>query len=351
MQFLKGFFKLLLQAPRPLWIWADIQCYGADISFAAPAGHTVDAAFIVTVAIFDTFFASNHSRRRFPSSNAFSLSENKLVLLIMLFIGILFIRKVMNNQIFLGKNTFDQSMFGVQLGIWAALYLHFCWRDQIHRHITVITQVPRLRRERAYRYMTIASVGYVALLLATYAQILVIETTMHVDQVWLKNLQKCGEDIEQVDHKLVSNENMFAAPELRNTARFGVLYSSYIGLILYRLNGFGRMPYDLFFHREVKPRKQLILLGVLCAGAFAAWLPTTIADFIDIYTVQIIVCNLVPFLVLGLFSTYIMPLLAGRLIRYPKRIPDEDFNELESEEKFLCEEPTLPDVWKDGEGK
>jgi hypothetical protein len=71
MQFIKGLLKLTFRAPRPLWIWPDLQCYSKDASFATPSGHVIDASFFMAMAILDTFFPSNYARRRYPSCNAF----------------------------------------------------------------------------------------------------------------------------------------------------------------------------------------------------------------------------------------------------------------------------------------
>jgi len=41
---------------------------------------------------------------------------------------------------------------------------------------------------------------------------------------------------------------MFAKPELIHAAVLSIFYSSYIGLILYRLTGNGRLPFNVFFN-------------------------------------------------------------------------------------------------------
>lgn len=42
--------------------------------------------------------------------------------------------------------------------------------------------------------------------------------------------------------------NMFAKPELIHAAVLSVVYSSYIGLVLFRVNGHGRLPFNVFFN-------------------------------------------------------------------------------------------------------
>ena len=157
----------------------------------------------------------------------------------------------------------------------------------------------------------------------------------------MMNLKNCGEDIDRVDGELVPNNTLFAFPELWNTARFAALYSSYIGLILYRLNGFGRMPYDLYFNSAVKPQNQLVFFGVLAGASFLVTLPVDITDIFDLYTVQVIVCNFLPLFFLGVFSTYILPMTTTKMLNYPLRIPDEVYDEMEGDDKYLSEQPTL----------
>ena len=128
-QFIKSILKLSFHAPRPLWLWSDIQCYAKEDSFASPSGHTIDASFLVFLVILDTFFASNYSRRMHPSSNAFSLSGHMVVFLTVSAFGLVYIYTIMQNRLFLGKHSYDQVLLGLQIGVWFACYLHFCWRD------------------------------------------------------------------------------------------------------------------------------------------------------------------------------------------------------------------------------
>lgn len=104
---LDSILKLSFHAPRPVWLWSDIQCYGSSPVFASPSGHTSAATFMVFFVILDTFFASNYSRKRHPSSNAFILSQNLPVFLTAIVLGLFFILMVIRNRLFLGKHTYD----------------------------------------------------------------------------------------------------------------------------------------------------------------------------------------------------------------------------------------------------
>lgn len=101
------------------------------------------------------------------------------------------------------------------------------------------------------------------------------------------------------------------------------------------------MPYDLYFNSAVKPQNQLVFFGVLAGASFLVTLPVDITDIFDLYTVQVIVCNFLPLFFLGVFSTYILPMTTTKMLNYPLRIPDEVYDEMEGDDKYLSEQPTL----------
>jgi len=118
--------------------------------------------------------------------------------------------------------------------------------------------------------ITYASFAYFGALAFTGALVLLVKSQLKIASVWLTNLKNCGVNIETVDGVLVPNNQLFAPPELLYTADIAVLYASYIGLILYRLFGFGRLPHDLFFNEVTRVREQLtfslllITFSVIC---------------------------------------------------------------------------------------
>ena len=91
-------------------------------------------------------------------------------------------------------------------------------------------------------------------------------------------MKNCGAKIETVDGVLVPNNQYFAPPELKNIADLAVLYASYIGLVLYRLHGIGRLPHDLFFNAVTRVREQLTFVVLLIAFSVLCILPTFYAE-------------------------------------------------------------------------
>ena len=126
--------------------------------------------------------------------------------------------------------------------------------------------------------ITYASFAYFGALAFTAALVLLVKSQVKIGSVWLANLKNCGANIETVDGVLVPNNQLFAPPELKNTADFAVLYASYIGLVLYRLHGIGRLPHDLFFNEVTRVREQLTFVGLLITFSVLCILPTFYAE-------------------------------------------------------------------------
>lgn len=185
--------------------------------------------------------------------------------------------------------------------------------------------------------MSFASLGYGAVLAVTFLMVVATRWSMTVPQSWLAALKKCGEEIEVEDGALLPNNNLFAAPEMRNTARYSALYASYIGLCLYRINDHGRLPYDAFFNVNVKPMAQIVYAAVLAAAALLTLLPIKMTEMFDEYRIQIIVFNLLPLLFLGIFATYLLPVASSKALKYPMRIDDDKYESAADDESYLHE--------------
>ena len=125
-----------------------------------------------------------------------------------------------------------------------------------------------------------------------------------------------------------------------------VLFSSYIGLVLYRLHGNGRLPFNVFFNQFTTAKDQLTFLFILLLVTVAALQPFYYKDRVTNYWLQIILCSLLPFFFLGIFATYILPSITSRCLNYPLRIEDKPYDETEDEDKFLVEQGQLVEEQK-----
>lgn len=175
---LKNIIKLALHMPRPLWLWPDLQCYGAERTLAAPSGHTTRATFVTIFLILDLFCASGNSRLAYPSSNSRSLQGKHLYdAAIILVVGMSYFSVLVYFVFFMGAHSLDQLFLGTQFGIWASLYLHYGWRDLIHDHISYIMHVPRLAAQKAYNYLTVSSIVFGFTVALIYLELIWLRAT------------------------------------------------------------------------------------------------------------------------------------------------------------------------------
>merc|ERR1719242_2429031 len=91
--------------------------------------------------ILDLFAPSKWSRDVFPSLNTREASTRKLAIMILGF-SLPYQALIVTDRLYLGKHTLNQTLFGSLLGLWLATCLHFCLRDKIYHHISLITNAP-----------------------------------------------------------------------------------------------------------------------------------------------------------------------------------------------------------------
>ena len=58
--------KMMIAAPRPVWVWSDLSNIGCSASFSSPSGQSTRSATFATLVILDHFFASSWSNRKYP---------------------------------------------------------------------------------------------------------------------------------------------------------------------------------------------------------------------------------------------------------------------------------------------
>lgn len=94
------------------------------------------------------------------------------------------------SRILLGEHSFDQILFGLQLGSWMALTLHFCIREQIIEHATQLLD----KRETRLFEMSLKCLGVIAaLLIFVIVTYVVLNDSIVNDPIWSENiLAKCS---------------------------------------------------------------------------------------------------------------------------------------------------------------
>ena len=124
------------------------------------------------------------------------------------------------SRVFLGVHSWNQTLFGWQLGAWLALTLHLCFRDRIVANLYGLFD----QSERDFCKNTLR---WLALLFA----IVLVETINYVvedsqivnDPVWSSNIAiKCPK--ENLDHA-------FEARSMLDNGIIGIGFGSYLGVV------------------------------------------------------------------------------------------------------------------------
>ena len=137
--FVKLNIKMILNEPRPTWVWSDLPASGCSLNLGQPSGHATRSANFAFLIIFDLFLASEYSRNKYSELRQMSVRSNTCSFVTISLVAIFFWLFTMYDQVALAKHSIDQVLLGAQIGIWCACFSHFVLRDQIFAHITMVT--------------------------------------------------------------------------------------------------------------------------------------------------------------------------------------------------------------------
>jgi len=152
---IKDALKILLSRPRPFWTAESIDSlFGCPTDFGSPSGHCTLSAGLFLALLLDYWQSSNDS----PKS---------LALIIVGSLGSCLLTKdIALSRVYIGHHSIDEVLFGGCLGIWGALYMHFCIRVKIIEIGNAIASVSKLS------YMKEGMVGASILATVTAIQVL-----------------------------------------------------------------------------------------------------------------------------------------------------------------------------------
>ena len=156
--------KLTVHEVRPAYMWGDILSTACNGQFGSPSGHSIDAFVFSMTLILDLFAPSKWSREVFPSLNTREVSTRKLLIIILGF-ALPYQALIVTDRLYLGKHTLNQTLFGSLLGLWLATCLHFCLRDKIYHHISLITNAPLGLADADAKKYAIRAVSLTAIIL------------------------------------------------------------------------------------------------------------------------------------------------------------------------------------------
>lgn len=149
--------------PRMFWWVADIVPDECTSEYGNPSGHTELAIAYPMLWYLDVF--ENHKRSELLEGR---MTAGQIISLIAVF---LYSFLVGFARLYVRVHSWNQIVFGWQLGIWLAFYFHFCLRDRLIAHIDFITASAKMvasKRNNLIAWATVIYVGTITALLVTY---------------------------------------------------------------------------------------------------------------------------------------------------------------------------------------
>jgi hypothetical protein len=120
-------------------------------------------------------------------------------------------------------------MYGWKIGVWAALYIHYCARQQLTDHINKVLGDSAIDYRRCIKYSTII---FLVGLLLNIISFFVTELNFIPPRKWIANLTaKCG---------VTSTNDTFHYKSFVYGGYIGAVYGAYLGILFckYMFGGF-----------------------------------------------------------------------------------------------------------------
>ena len=164
---------------------------------------------------------------------------------------------IVYDRIVLGKHTLNQVFFGSQVGIWCALFSHFCMRDLIFRHITRLTHEKPDAQIKAFKYILCASLLTLTCVLLTVITGLVMASDLaggsKVDPQWFLNIRHfyCPTFKFEVDGQGEVVTGGIYRSSVKNYVYNSAVLFLYIGQVMFRNKGSAyRLGTDAYTSRK-----------------------------------------------------------------------------------------------------
>ena len=143
--FVMNISKLWYHEPRPFWVSQGIETQSCSSEYGSPSGHSLLATAFTLAVWLDYNQAMSQQRRDHEgslvalSSQTSSTDSNTCRTImslwhfrvVMLVFTLFFIATIGLSRVILGVHSLDQVLFGIQLGAWLALTMHFCFKGRI----------------------------------------------------------------------------------------------------------------------------------------------------------------------------------------------------------------------------
>ena len=125
MLFTMNISKLFYHEPRPFWVSPQIEAMTCSTQYGNPSGHSL---FAMGTAL--TIWLDYNAT--VTNTCFWGRWYTRLALLIA---ALTFGVTIGYSRVVLGVHSWNQLLFGWQLGAWMALTLHYCCRDKLHENV------------------------------------------------------------------------------------------------------------------------------------------------------------------------------------------------------------------------
>lgn len=132
-------------------------------------------------------------------------------------------------RLYVRVHSWNQIMFGWQLGLWLAFYFHFCLRDSVINHIEALVSSKRFLSHERKRHILIATLIFTVAVIALVGTYIASIYLSEPDPTWAPMIQsKCPTKIP--------GKSKFFADESIMTSSLSILpFTAYLGLHLHRV--------------------------------------------------------------------------------------------------------------------
>ena len=135
--FIMGIGKNIYASPRPFMSNVNVKALDCTFGFGNPSGHNMFSTGALLAFFLDIFYpmAGEVVGQARDKKSALYMTLNSLFSAFTLTCII----SIALARIYTGAHSIDQVIYGIQLGIWTAFYMHYCFRDMFIQHIDSMT--------------------------------------------------------------------------------------------------------------------------------------------------------------------------------------------------------------------
>jgi membrane-associated phospholipid phosphatase len=218
--FMMSVTKMAYAEPRMFWWVKDITPDECTAEYGNPSGHTELAIAYPMLWYLDIF----ETRKKNEQLEG-KMTPGQIIAFIAVF---LYSFLVGFARLYVRVHSWNQIVFGWQLGIWLAFYFHFCLRDKLIAHIDFITASAKMmndKRQRLIIWATVIWLSTIAILVGTYYASTVFSPP---NPAWTAMIE------EKCPSKRIAEKAFYADNSIRMAGPSLIPFGAYLGIIMHR---------------------------------------------------------------------------------------------------------------------